>query len=62
MRTLEDELSEMPVRQSGGAAYLKEREVILIARRGDKVIKRLRSKVEKLRDEVKRLRRRKVRT
>lgn len=58
MKTLEDELSEMPVRQSGGATCLKERDVILVAKKWDRTIKRLRSRAKKLGKEIKRLRRR----
>jgi len=54
--SLVDELAGMPVRQAGGAACLKERNVMLVAERGDAVIKRLRAQVRRLKDEVRTLR------
>jgi hypothetical protein len=51
-RTLVDELTDLPVRQAGGAACLKERDAVAIARRGDRTIGRLRRQVRELRKEL----------
>lgn len=54
--TLVEELTALPVRQVGGAAHLKERNVMLVAKRGDALIKGLRSEVRRLKAEVQSLR------